>query len=224
MSRTKAAIARKLARLSPDCSFLLTHLVRQNGKRRDAEARKILLSILGADTATPKPRLKASPVGWYSSVPNAKVFNPETIKLNGSIESEAVCFTESTLPGLKAHREVFDSKYGIAFDRDLLFERGANPCLNIRESLFKEPVQTPIDDCPRHVYNFIPYQLQPFVNIIHESFDATHEREWRYPGNLPFRYKDVLFVFCPEKDFARFCSVQTSGRPVLFDLAWLDRL
>ena len=224
MSQTNAAIADKLARLSSDCSFLLTHLVRQNGKRHDAEARKILLSILDADITRPKPRLKALPVGWYSSVANTKIFNPETIKFNGSIESRAVCFTESTLQGLKAHCEVFDSKYGIAFDRDLLFKRGANPRLNIRKSLLRKHIQTPIDNYPRHVFNFIPYQLQPFVNIIHESFDATHEREWRYPGDFPFKYKDVLFVFCPKKDFPRFCSIQTSGRPVLFDLAWLDRL
>ena len=173
MSQTNAAIARKLARLSSDCSFLFAHLVRQNGELRDAEARETLLLILDADTTTqPRPRLKSSSVGWYSSVANTKVFNPETIKFNGSIESRAVCFTESTLQGLKAHREVFDSKYGIAFDRDLLFERGANPCLNIRESLLKEQIQTPIDKNSRHVYNFIPYQLQPFINIIHESFDS----------------------------------------------------
>jgi hypothetical protein len=223
MPRTNAAIARELARISSDCSFLLTHLVRQNGKRRDAEARGILLSILDADTRRPKPHLKASPVGWYS-VASPKVFNPETCKFDGSVESKAVCFTESTLPGLKAHREVFDSMYGIAFDRDLLFERGANPCLNIRESLFKEPIQTPIDNYSRNVYNLIPYRLQPFVNIIHESFDPTHEREWRYPGDLSFRYEDIFFVFCPEKDFPRFCSIQSSGCPVLFDLAWLNRL
>lgn len=223
MPKATAAIARELARLSSDCSFLLTHLVRQNGNLRDVESREILLSILDADTRRPKPCLKASPVGWYS-VASSKVFNPKTCKFDGSIESKAVCFTESTLPGLKAHREVFHSKYGIAFDRDLLFERGANPCLNIRKSLFKEQIQTPIDNYPRHVYNFIPYQLQPFVNIIHESFDATHEREWRYPGDFPFKYNDVLFVFCPQKDFPRFCSIQSSGRPVLFDLAWLDRL
>ena len=223
MSQTNAAIARELARLSSDCSFLLTHLVRQNGKRRDAGARKILLKILDADTTRPKPRLKASPVGWYRDL-SPKIFNPETGKFDGSIESRAVCFTESTLPGLKAHREVFDSKYGIAFDRDLLFKRGANPCLNIRNSLLKESIQTSIDKNPRKVYNFIPYQLQPFVNIIHESFDATHEREWRYPGDLSFRYEDIFFIFCPEKDFPKVCSIQSSGRPVLFDLAWLDRL
>lgn len=223
MSQTNAAIARKLASLSCDCSFLLTHLVRQNGERRDAKARRILLSILDADTKRPKPCLKSSPAGWYRKL-SPKIFNPETFKFDGSIESRAVCFTESTLQGLKAHREVFNSKYGIAFDRDLLFKRGANPCLNIRESLLKEQIQTPIDNHSRYVYNFIPPRLQPFVNIIHESFDATHEREWRYPGDLPFRYKDVLFVFCPEKDFPMFCSIQTSGRPVLFDLAWLDRL
>ena len=48
-----------------------------------------------------------------------------------------MCFTESTLEGLKAHREVFSAKYGIAFDRDYLFERGANPCINLRTSLLK---------------------------------------------------------------------------------------
>jgi hypothetical protein len=205
MSQTNAAKADKLARLSSDCSFLLTHLVRQNGGRPDAEARRILLSILDADTRRPKPYLKASQIGWYSKT-SSKVFNPETCEFNGSIKSGAVCFTESTLQGLKAHCEVFDSKYGIAFDRDLLFNRGANPCLNIRESLFKESIQTPIDNYSRHVFNFIPYQLQPFVNIIHESFDATHEREWRYPGDLPFRYKDVLFVFCPERIFRDFAQ------------------
>ncbi len=223
MPRTNAVIARELARLSSDCSFLLTHLIRQSGKRRDAEARRILLSILDTNSRKPKPRLRASSVGWYS-VASASVFNPETFEFDGPIASQAVCFTESTLPGLKAHREVFGARYGIAFDRDLLFERGANPCLNIRESLFKENIQPAGNNYSRHVYNFIPYQLQPFVNIIHESFDATHEREWRYPGDLKFRYEDVLFVFCPEQDFQKFCSIQSSGRPVIFDLAWLDRL
>lgn len=128
------------------------------------------------------------------------------------------------MAGLKAHRDIFASQYGIAFDRDLLFNRGANPCLNIRQSLLKKSFTLPGKQSQRAVYNFIPYQLHPFVNISHESFEATHEREWRYPGDLSFKYKDVLFVFCPEKDFPRFCCIQSSGRPVLFDLAWLDRI
>ena len=77
---------------------------------------------------------------------------------------------------------------------------------------------------PRSVFNFIPPQLHPYVNVINESFDATHEREWRYAGNLSFDYENVMFVFCPVADFPEFTSVQTNGRPVLFDLQWLDRV
>lgn len=223
MPKTNAEIARELARLSPDCSFLLTHLVRQNDGRSNIRARKILCSILDVDAKAPKPFLKASPVGWYGTA-SANVFNPLTCEFDGLSKSKAVCFTESTLAGLKAHRDVFASRYGVAFDRDLLFECGANPCLNIRESLLKESFTLPGERYSRFVYNFIPHQLYPFVNIIHESFDATHEREWRYPGDLSFQYRDVLFVFCPEKDFPKFCSIQSLGHPVLFDLAWLDRI
>lgn len=223
MPKTTANIARELARLSSDCSFLLTHLVRQNDGLSNTKARNTLLSILAKGKRRPKPRLHASPVGWYSKL-SPNVFNPEIGGFDCPIDSDAVCFTESTLAGLKAHRDVFRAQYGLAFDRDFLFERGANPCLNIRESLLKEKITFVGERYKRHVYNFIPYQLQPYVNIIHESFDATHEREWRYAGDFSFKYEDVLFVFCPEDDFPTFCSIQSCGRPVLFDLDWLDRI
>lgn len=143
---------------------------------------------------------------------------------DGPANSKAVCFTESTLAGLKAHRDVFNAKYGLAFDRDLLFAKGANPCLNVRESLLKETFTRNNEIFPRSVFNFIPHQLHPFVNVIHESFDATHEREWRVPCDLPFSNAEILFVFCPVADFAHFASIQSAARPVLFDLAWLDRV
>jgi hypothetical protein len=171
----------------------------------------------------PDPTLSASTVGWYSrATPN--VFDPESGEFDGPVNSYAVCFTESTLAGLKAHRDIFRAQYGIAFDRDFVFRRGGNPCLNIRESLLKERLTVAGEHYPRAVYNFIPHQLQPFVNIIHESFDATHEREWRYAGHFRFRYPHVLFVFCPQQDFPVFSAIQTHGRPVLFDLNWLDRV
>jgi NAD dependent epimerase/dehydratase family enzyme len=75
-------------------------LTRQNAGRSDNEARKILLSILDIRAKDPKPCLKASSVGWYGSAKSANVFNPETGKFDGPIESQAVCFTESTLAGL----------------------------------------------------------------------------------------------------------------------------
>lgn len=224
MPRTNATTARELARLSSDCSFLLSHLIRQNDNRSDNTAKRCLESILDLQSFIPNPILKATPVGWYSSATNANIYNPISRRFDGSVNSKAVCFTESTLAGLKAHRDIFNVKYGLAFDRDLLFKRGANPCINIKSTLLREPIRVDGEQYTRSVFNFVPSQLHPFVNIIHGSFDATHEREWRHPGDLSFDYNDIFFVFCPAKDFSIFSNIQAGGRPILFDLKWLDRI
>lgn len=223
MPKANAEMARELAKLSTDCSFLLTHLIRQHEGRTSTDAKAVLKSILSIDDWLQEPLLRAGDVGWYSFA-GANLFNPVTSKFDASANSRAVCFTESTLEGLKAHREVFGAEYGIAFDRDYLFERGANPCLNLRTSLLKATFTRNGEMFPRSVFNFIPSQLHPFVNVINESFDATHEREWRYAGDLDFAYSDVMFVFCPMSEFSEFTGVQTAGKPVLFDLRWLDRI
>jgi hypothetical protein len=224
MPKTNADEARELAKNSSDCSFLLTHLIRQNDGRTDAEASGIIQSILDIHSATSKPNLRAAIIGWYGTCSSPYVFNPSTGKLDGIVRNRAVCFTESTLSGLRAHRDLFKVKYGLAFDRDYLFSKGANPCLNIRESLLR--AKTTFTDNPqeRHLYNFIPSDLQPFVNVIHESFDATHEREWRYANDFNFNWRDLRFVFCPEQEFNAFSKVQNNSIPCLFDLAWLDRV
>jgi hypothetical protein len=224
MPKANAEMARELARLSTDCSFLLTHLIRQQKGRNRANAKAILKSILDIDEDwNPAPLLRAGDVGWYSFAgPN--LFNPGTSAFDAPANSKAVCFTESTLEGLKAHREVFGAKYGIAFDRDYLFKRGANPCLNLRTSLLKATFYRNGERFTRSVFNFIPPQLHPYVNVINESFDATHEREWRYAGDLHFAYSDAMFVFCPDTEFPEFAGMQTAGKPVLFDLKWLDRI
>jgi hypothetical protein len=222
--KTTAETARELARLSSDCSFLLTHLVRQNDGRSDEKARSILESILNVRKKAATPCLRSSSIGWYSLASGALIYNPTSGKLDADCESKAICFTESTLSGLRAHRDVFSVKYGVAFDRDWLFKKGANPCLNIRESLFREEIYLSGERYPRHTFNFIPAQLTPFINVIHDSFDATHEREWRYAGDLPFKYSDVMFVFCRAADFSLFSRIQCEGKPVLFDLGWLDRI
>lgn len=223
MPKANVEMARELAKLSPDCSFLLTHLIRQHEGMTAADAKAVLKSILSIDEWIPAPLLRASDVGWYS-VASANLFNPVTRAFDAPASSKAVCFTESTLEGLKAHREVFGAEYGIAFDRNYLFDRGANPCLNIRDSLLKATFTCSGERFERGVFNFIPPQLHPYVNVINEAFDATHEREWRYAGDLDFAYNDAMFVFCPVAEFAEFAGVQTAGKPVLFDLQWLDRI
>lgn len=215
--------AKKLARLSSDCSFLLTHLVRNNDIEKLTPKDK-LISILNINNHK-NPKLLASPTGWYGVSTDAKIFKPHTGGIFLPPENiKSVCFTDSTLTGLKAHREVFKVKYGIAFDRDFLFKNGANPCINIRESLLKSEVSNPKENSYNFVYNFIPNELAGFVNIIHESFDATHEREWRIIGDFDFRYLDIKFIFCPENEFDLFHKIQKNGLPVLFDLNWLDRI
>lgn len=222
MPKTTADEARALAKNSSDCSFLLSHLIRQNGGKSDADAKAALQGILGI-SASGAPQLRASVTGWYGTAA-ANIFNPITSRFDITSQNRAVCFTESTLAGLKAHRDLFNVRYGLAFDRDDLFKRGANPCLNISAALLKTSFVRDGESYPRAVFNFIPPNLHPFVNVIHESFDATHEREWRFPGDMLFEIREVRFVFCPETEFADFAWIQKTGMPCLFDLTWLDRV
>lgn len=222
MPRANISDSIHLGRLSADCSFMLTHLIRQNDDKTDEQAKDILCRILDLSNEPPNPLLKASESGWYSTAWASNIFNPITNIFDGESNSKAVCFTESTLSGLKAHRDVFNSKYGLAFSRQYLFNKNANPCLNIREDILKKDLLRTGEIYERYIYNFIPSELHPFVNIIHNRFDATHEREWRVPNDLSFNHKDILFLFCPESDFELFSVVQNKAKPLLFDLDWLD--
>jgi hypothetical protein len=87
--RTTAQTARELARLSSDCSFLLTHLVRQkrgNQHWNNSEAKERLFSILDIKRQS-EPCLRAFPVGWYGGLPNADIFNPKNFCFDGPINS-----------------------------------------------------------------------------------------------------------------------------------------
>lgn len=223
MSKASVEEARKLAALSSDCSFLLTHLIRQTGNppRSDDEAAKVLAHILGSKGR--QPLLRGSSVGWYSSATHTYIYNPKSCRMKNIDPPQAVCFTESTLAGLRAHRDVFRVKYGLAFDRDWLYKRGANPCINLRNDILKMEVAFK-NRRSWSVYNFLPEPLLFLVNVINQAFDATHEREWRFQGDLRFQIRDVMFVFAPEQNFRSLSKFQSGGKPVLFDLTWLDRV
>lgn len=223
MGKTNAEESKELAHNSSDCSFLLTHLIRQNDGKTDSDAQNILGLILDIYGKPASPNLKGSRTGWYSFT-DAKYLDLELSSLRTSGEYKAVCFTESTLSGLKAHRDMFGASYGIAFDREFIYERGGAPCINIPESIFKKQVAYIEDTYPRRVFNFIPKELHPFINVMSQSFDASHEREWRHHEDFQFKWSDIRFIFCPESDFEKFSAVQNKGLPTLFDLAWLDRV
>jgi hypothetical protein len=229
MAKASIKDSEKLARLSQDCSYLLTHLIRKNNEQilTDQNASQVLQSILniGVSQSTKNPVLLGNQIGWYGICDKAKLYQPYTAnQFLEPTETKGVCFTDSTLAGLRAHRKVFKAKHGLAFDRDFLFTKGANPCLNIRESLLRQEVNKADNGSYKNVYNFIPNEIAGFVNIIHESFDSTHEREWRILGDFEFDYSDIKFIFCPETEFETFSVIQKNGLPTLFDLMWLDRI
>ncbi len=230
MTKATKENSEKLAQMSMDCSFMLSHLIRLNPQsiKTDGDAKDALSSILGLKDEHSKPILKGSEVGWYPA--DAKVHSPssphdpENPGYFFKPESKSgVCFTESTFAGLRAHRDVFSVKYGLSFTRNFLYKKGANPCLNIRESILKLKVNDKSERYDR-LYNFIPAELAGYVNIINESFNSVHEREWRYLGDLEFEWSDVLFVFCPCEEFPFFSKVQHQGLPILFDLKWIDKI
>jgi hypothetical protein len=223
VGKTNAEESKKLARESTDCSFLLTHLIRQNDDKTEADAQNILDLILDIHNSKPNPLLKSSRTGWYSSA-SAKYFSAETCQLKNAGAYNSVCFTESTLSGLKAHRDMFRAKYGLSFNRDFLLSKGAAPCINIPQNIFKKEVIYKNDSYPRKVFNFIPQELHPYINVMSESFDASHEREWRHHYDMEFSWSDIRFIFCPESDFETFSKIQINGLPTLFDLTWLDRV
>lgn len=223
MGKTTSEEAKDLARKSTDCSFLLTHLIRQNDGKTEGQAQNILDLILDIHNRPSQPVLKASKTGWYSSA-DAKYFEPETGFFYPTGDYNSVCFTESTLSGLKAHRDMFGAKYGLSFDREYLYSKGAAPCINIPERIFKKEVSHIGSKHNRKLFNFIPEDLHPYINVMSNSFDASHEREWRHSNDMPFFWADIRFIFCPEHDFELFSSIQRNGSPTLFDLAWLDRV
>lgn len=222
LPKTSANENKKLGELSSDCSFILTHLIRQNDQKNDKEAKQILDLILDINSETPSPRLKASSVGWYASA-GAKLFNTLTKEFDEQVESKAICFTESTLHGLHSHSNLFDSKYGLAFRRSFLYKNNANPCLNIREDRLKNPISYGHPYYYKKVFNLIPKDLVPFINIISLNFDPTHEREWRIANDVEFDYSDILFLFCPAGDFKEYSKIQKNGLPSLLDLDWLNK-
>ncbi len=159
MSKASIEDTKKLVRLSQDCSYLLTHLIRKNDEKisSDEDASAALQSILGINDADSNSKLIGSVIGWYGSCGGAKLYQPYTDNhFQEPTEVKGVCFTDSTLAGLRAHRKVFKAKHGVAFDREFLFKRGANPCLNIRESLLYQEVKRAGRGHYKNVYNLFP--------------------------------------------------------------------
>jgi hypothetical protein len=205
----------KFGTLASDCSFIISHLIRQTNNESDKKTFDKLTSILDIKNDRRKPILK-------STLQSDK----ETKLPLYHVDKKVVCFTESTLTGLKAHAAVFKCKFGISFPRDYMLKNKVNPCFYMSESLM---FQGDFNDKHKLIYNIkgIPKNLHPYIikirnpTHVHDRYNSIHEKEWRHINDFAFDIKHLFFVFAPVKFFKKLSCIQQNGLPVLFDLNWL---
>jgi len=141
-----------------DLSIMLTHLIRSDSPW------ELLKKILSDGC------LKASETGYYGKIEGTK----------------AICFTDLTVRGLLRHSKKY-SPFGIAFLKELVYEKGGGPALYIRDDIIKNA-------------NYLPEDLKPFINKINlRNYDFHHEREWRIPKNFYFDLEEISIVYTPIK-------------------------
>lgn len=146
------------ARENFDLTIMLTHLVKGDA------AYGQLIKILNDKC------VKASETGYF----------------HYKYGTKAVCFADLTSRGLLRHSKKY-SPFGIAFQKEYVFEKGGGPALYVREDILG------------HSDHF-PESVRPFVNKINlKTHDFHHEREWRTPEDLLFEHNEVSIVYAPVK-------------------------
>lgn len=220
MPETNPKQTLELQNKSPDCSGIITRLLRQVDKNgieihTKEDSVKYLLGILDAENNFSKPKIDAHWLQEHESLP---YFDPKP---------NVISFTEATFSGIKIHRDIFKCNYGISFKREFILEKDGSPCIIIPEGRYYSGTKN--EDGKLHwLFHSIPDQIKPFLSLIrkpnafHDGYDISHEREWRIAGDLHFKIEDVFIIFCPQEDFPIFMKAQDNGIPILFDLKWLD--
>jgi hypothetical protein len=116
----------------------------------------------------------------------------------------------SKVPG----RQIRLQGYGIVFYKNALLEKGANPAIylnakgtDLRDYLL-DRFRCDFDGIKslkkfkkeqEEFYRSI-IQYYSLINIISENYDFTWEREWRYPGDLDFDYRDLVAIIAEDTD------------------------
>lgn len=143
-----------------------------------------------------------------------------------------ICLTETPLhqvskliqevPG----RRIKLKPFGIVFRRDKLLSRGASPAIYIntdatqlRDYLLEEFRRTFSSTSsyrelkqdnlyPREIIRY--YAL---VNIMGKGYDFSWEREWRFPGDLYFKYTEIVAIIAERREeFFEICENMLSAK------------
>ena len=120
-------------------------------------------------------------------------------KLNGSDNSgyvigdtKAVCFQEVPLYSIAQSLLYEDDKsdiiryswFGLRFNKNTLFRRGARPVIYGKTEELKKMLS------PENYWRIVRLDLDSSKNCI----DWTHEREWRIKNDCPFEYDDIEVI------------------------------
>ena len=120
-------------------------------------------------------------------------------KLNGSDNSgyvigdtKAVCFQEVPLYSITQSLLYEDDKsdiiryswFGLRFNKNTLFRRGARPVIYGKTEELKKMLS------PENYWRIVRLDLDSSKNCI----DWTHEREWRIKNDCPFEYDDIEVI------------------------------
>lgn len=119
-------------------------------------------------------------------------------------DKRAVCFqdvpVQSLAENIKYEREINGGAsaryeaYGIRFRKNDIFKKGARPVVYGPTKDLKAML-------PKNEYwRIVNMDMLDDNSII----DWSHEREWRYPGDLEFKYTDIEVIVWSDKDYREF--------------------
>lgn len=109
------------------------------------------------------------------------------------------CFSEATRNAVSVLvKEGTIKGWGLAFDRQYLFEQNGGPCWYVRGDEWDE-VRDALPSslqyrCVRYWPGASASDTSTLPHAIRSRSDFIHEREWRIEGDLCFEIEDVAFV------------------------------
>lgn len=145
----------------------------------------------------------------------------------------SVCFTEAPLHQIKwltqdiSGRNIKMKPYGLVFWKYKLLDLGANPAIyiNSKGTNLKKML---LEDFKRQFEGIKLYenlkkeqedyydeiiQYYSLVNIIEDKHDFSWEREWRFNGNLKFKYFDLVAIIAEDPELLlKKCSEEIGGK------------
>ena len=123
--------------------------------------------------------------------------------------ARTVCFSEAQFNAIKhligkhPGRGVELSSYGLVFSKDFLIQKGANPVFYINTYVNQERKRA-ILEAIKQLDIHKQKEIAPYIEIFGWTnsgsiYDFHREREWRYPGDFEFEWRDVIFGLCDDE-------------------------